>query len=60
VKRLRIELAGERLDLGFVDEEGLADEALPHLKVIEIERILSAYLTRHRHDPSTGESSFDA
>jgi hypothetical protein len=32
---------------------------MPHPKVIEIERIVAAYLTHNRHDPSTGESSFD-
>jgi len=29
----------------------LAREALPHLEVIEIERIVATYLTRYRHDP---------
>ena len=42
---MRIELAGERLDLCLVDEERLAYEALPDLKIIEIEQILAAYLT---------------
>jgi hypothetical protein len=59
VKRLRVELAGERLDLRFVDAVGLACEALPHVKVIEIKQILAAYFTRQRHDPSTGQWSFD-
>ena len=38
---------------------GLACEALPHLKVIEIEQILAAYLIRQRHDPFTGQWSSD-
>jgi hypothetical protein len=59
MKRLRIELAGERLDLRFVHEVGIAYEALPHLKIIEIEQVLAAYLIRQRHDPSTGQWSFD-
>jgi hypothetical protein len=59
VKRLWIELAGERLDLRFVNAVGSACESLPHLKIIEVEHMLAAYLTRQRHDPSTGQWSFD-
>jgi hypothetical protein len=38
---------------------GPACEALPDLKIIEIEQIFAAYLTRQSHDPSTGQWSFD-
>jgi hypothetical protein len=51
VKGLRIELACKRLDLYRVHDVCFAGEALPHLEVIEIERIAATYLTRYRHDP---------
>jgi hypothetical protein len=51
VKGLRIELACKRLDLCRVHDVCFAGEALPHLEVIEIERIVATYLTRYRHDP---------
>ena len=51
VKGLRIELACKRLDLCRVHDVCLAGEALPHLEVIEIERIVATYLTRYHHDP---------
>ena len=62
MKRLRIELAGERLDLRFVHEVGVAYEALPHLKIIEIEQVLAAYLIRQVmiRPPANGHSTNDS
>ena len=45
VKGLRIELACKRLDLCRVHDVCFAGEALPHLEVIEIKRIVATYLT---------------
>ena len=45
MKGLRIELACKRLDLYRVHDVCFAGEALPHLEVIEIERIAATYLT---------------
>lgn len=42
VKGLRIELACKRLDLCRVHDVCFAGEALPHLEVIEIKRIVAS------------------
>src|SRR5262245_41847696 len=39
MKRLRVELGRERLDLRLVDRVGAAGKALPHMKVIQMETI---------------------
>jgi hypothetical protein len=45
VKGLRIELACKRLDLCRVYDVCFAGEALPHVEVIEIKRIVATFLT---------------
>ncbi len=59
MKGLRIELAGELLDLSLVDEKGSADEALPHPKVIEIKRIVAVYLIAMTRPPANRHSTND-
>ena len=49
VKRLRIELPCKRLDLCRVNGARFAGEALPHLKIIEIEQIVATCLARYGH-----------
>src|SRR4029453_866998 len=53
VEGLRIELAGERLDLGRVDDMGRAREPLPDGEVLEIEAAFSPQFLwfRHRYLP---------
>ena len=45
VKGLRIEVACKHLDLCLVNDVCSAGEVLPHLEIIEIERLVATHLT---------------
>jgi hypothetical protein len=49
VERLRIKLAGEGLDLRFVDRMGAAGEALADVKIVKIELGRWSWIFRERH-----------